>query len=56
MSEVNAAWQRVVADQATQDQLDAWYVEDGRDAKEHPLHSLYTGLAEKYRAQQESRS
>ena len=46
----------LTADQATQDQLDAWYVEDGRDVKEHPLHSLYTGLAEKYRAQQESRS
>lgn len=56
MSESNAAWERVVADQATQNQLDAWYMEDGRDAKEHPLHSLYTGLAEKYRTQQESRS
>jgi hypothetical protein len=54
MSEFAAAWERVVADQATQDRLDAWYKEDGREDPTHPMYSLYTGLAEKF--QQESRS
>lgn len=34
---------------ARQAQLDAWYEADGRDQKTHPLHCLYTGLAEQYR-------
>ena len=33
-----------------QEQLDAWYRLDGREERSHPLHSLYCGLAEKYRA------
>jgi hypothetical protein len=49
MSEFAAAWERVVADQATQDRLDAWYKEDGREDPTHPMYSLYTGLAEKYK-------
>ncbi len=28
--------------------LDDWYRRDGRDEPSHPLHSVYTGLAEKY--------
>jgi hypothetical protein len=31
-----------------QEQVDAWYVRDGRDRRDHPLHSVYTGLAQKY--------
>lgn len=30
--------------QARQGALDALYLADGRDSKDHPLHSLYTGL------------
>lgn len=37
-----------VEEQKRQDQLDAWYKEDGRDDESHPMHSLYTGLADKY--------
>lgn len=34
--------------QARQDALDALYLEDGRDRHDHPLHGLYTGLAQQY--------
>lgn len=27
--------------------MDRWYIIDGRHRKSHPLHGLYTGLAEK---------
>jgi hypothetical protein len=37
-----------IEQQKIQDRLEAWYVEDGRDNPEHPLHSFYTGLAEKF--------
>jgi len=37
-----------VEEQKRQDQLDAWYKQDGRDDKSHPMHALYTGLADKY--------
>ena len=37
-----------VEEQKRQDQLDAWYKQDGRDDESHPMHSLYTGLADKY--------
>lgn len=37
-----------VEQQAVQERLDSWYVRDGREDPEHPQHSLYTGLAEKY--------
>ena len=44
----------VTADQSRQDVLEELYNKDGRLAKNHPMHGLYTGL---YRAaQQESRS
>lgn len=32
-----------------QDQLEAWYEQDGRHDPGHPMHALYTGLAEQYR-------
>lgn len=34
-----------IAQQARQDHLEALYFEDRRDDPEHPMHSLYTGLA-----------
>jgi hypothetical protein len=37
-----------VEEQTRQDRLDAWYKQDGRGSKKHPMHSLYTGLADKY--------
>lgn len=37
-----------VEEQKRQDRLDAWYKQDGRGSKKHPMHSLYTGLADKY--------
>jgi hypothetical protein len=49
MTDFAAIWDRVVRDQQTQEQLDAWYEQDGRSDKSHPLHAVYTGLAEKYR-------
>lgn len=39
-----------VEQQAVQDRLDRWYAEDGRHDPEHPMHCLYTGLAEKFQA------
>jgi hypothetical protein len=33
---------------ARQEQLDAWYALDGRHNHDHPMHSLYTGLAAEY--------
>lgn len=44
-------------EQAKQDHLDALYEADGRGNPEHPLHGLYTGLAqaEKQRERQEQR-
>lgn len=38
-----------IKQQATQDQVDAWYQADGRDDPDHSMHCLYTGLAKKYR-------
>jgi hypothetical protein len=37
-----------------QARLEAWYKKDGRDDASHPLHRLYTGLAEKYMNKEES--
>lgn len=34
----------VLREQARQDALDRLFVKDGRDKKEHPMYSLYTGL------------
>lgn len=31
-----------------QERLEAWYEADGRHDPAHPMHSLYTGLADKY--------
>lgn len=37
---------------AIQQQLEAWYEADGRHDPAHPMHALYTGLAEKFRAEE----
>jgi len=37
-----------VEEQKRQDRLEAWYKQDGREDKNHPLYALYTGLAHKY--------
>lgn len=37
-----------IEQQAVQDRLDAWYEQDGRHEPSHPMHCLYTGLAEQY--------
>lgn len=34
--------------QARQDVLDALYLLDGRDRPDHPMHAVYTGLAQQY--------
>jgi hypothetical protein len=31
-----------------QKRLNDWYEKDGRGDRSHPMHALYTGLAEKY--------
>jgi|TARA_Y100000310_G_scaffold70034_1_gene65564 hypothetical protein len=28
--------------------LDCLYLHDGRDKRDHPMHGIYTGLAQKY--------
>lgn len=40
-----------IEQQAIQDRLDSWYEADGRHDPGHPMHALYTGLAEKYAQQ-----
>ena len=42
-------WQKVVIQDDRQEYLEWLYKLDGRDQKSHPLHSLYTGLAVKYK-------
>lgn len=37
-----------VEEQKRQDRLDSWYEQDGRSDKNHPMHALYTGLADIY--------
>lgn len=37
-----------IEEQKRQKRLEDWYEKDGRADKDHPLHALYTGLAEKY--------
>ena len=32
--------------------MDIWYLEDGRKNPNHPMHGIYTGLAEKYKNRQ----
>ena len=39
--------------QARQDHLDALYLADGRDNPDHPMHALYTGLAQAAQQQQQ---
>lgn len=40
-----------IEQQKIQDQLEAWYAQDGRHNCDHELHGVYTGLADKYRGQ-----
>jgi hypothetical protein len=54
MTTVQSAAATVVGDQQRQDVLEDLYNKDGRHAKDHPNHGLYTGLYQA--AQQESRS
>jgi hypothetical protein len=42
------SWGEVIVDQNRADLLDKLYFWDGRDKKDHPLHSTYTGLYQKY--------
>ena len=35
-----------IEQQAVQDRLEALYEADGRDNPDHPMHALYTGLAQ----------
>ena len=42
-----------IEEQLRQDRLEAWYKEDGRDDKAHPMHALYTGLADKYMSKEQ---
>ena len=42
-------WQLVVREDDKQEFLDWLYLLDKRDNKSHPLHSSYTGLAQKYK-------
>lgn len=35
-------------EQKRQDRLESWYEQDGRSDKSHPMHALYTGLADIY--------
>lgn len=43
-----------VEQQAVQDQLDAWYEQDGRHDPSHPWHAHYTGLAAKFMEPQDA--
>ena len=40
-----------IEQQKIQDQLEEWYEIDERSDPLHPMHSLFTGRAEKYRGQ-----
>jgi hypothetical protein len=42
------AWAKVQEDQLRTDFLEFLYFQDGRGSKDHPLHSLYTGLYEQW--------
>lgn len=42
-----------IEEQKRQDRLERWYEKDGRTEKSHPLYSLYTGLAEKYKNEEQ---
>ena len=40
----------VLLDQKRYDELEVLYVKDGRDKRDHPMYSLYTGLYQAYLA------
>lgn len=42
------AWAKVQEDQLRIDFLEFLYFQDGRGSKDHPLHSVYTGLYEQW--------
>jgi len=39
-----------------QERLNEWYEKDGRHDKNHPMHALYTGLADKYMNKEEQKN
>lgn len=39
-----------------QQRLNEWYEKDGRHDKSHPMHALYTGLADKYMNKEEEKN
>ena len=41
-------WARVCKDQQRQDFLDSLYLQYGRDKKNHPMYSVYTGLYQQW--------
>jgi hypothetical protein len=43
-----------IEQQARQEQLEAWYAQDGRHNHDHPMHCLYTGLAQAAQQQEVS--
>jgi hypothetical protein len=42
-------WQQVVIEDDRQEYLEWLYKLDGRTNETHPMHSLYTGLAQQYK-------
>ena len=44
------SWGEAIVDQNRADLMDKLYLWDGRDKKDHPYHSTYTGLYLKYTA------
>ena len=40
----------VLLDQKRYDELEALYIKDGRDKRDHPMYALYTGLYQAYLA------
>jgi hypothetical protein len=43
-----------IEEQKRQNRLEDWYQKDGRHEKSHPMHCLYTGLASKYKSEDQS--
>lgn len=50
---IHAEMTNHIEENERQARLEKWYEMDGRDDVNHPLHCLYTGLAEKYMNKEE---
>lgn len=50
---VSTAMNQATEQLKRQERLNMWYEMDGRHDKNHPMHALYTGLAEKYMDKEE---